>query len=284
VLTRGRVAVGALVVALAAAFGVGCAGDAWASTSHQRLAKLLLRRDPGKRVGGQTLVGTRAAERLQGAPGRTNFMMALGDREVLIGGSGHDELGAYAETRGVRIYGGSGPDLIHGMGRDQQIFGGRGNDLIYGGPGNDLIAGGPGNDTIYSGHGRDSIHGGGGRDRIIAHGGVPTVVTGPGRALVDVRDGQPNDRVSCPHGGQTRVVADRKDRLSAGCHRISATAVTSPATGSLATVSTTGDGSWDNPYTATCVPSFGNCVEPFPARTPQGSVGKRVRALLPVPR
>jgi hypothetical protein len=239
--------------------------------ARERLAKMLRKRDPGKRVGGKTLVGTKTGAVLRGARGRINFMMALGDRETLVGGKGHDELGAYRGVRGVRVHGGGGPDLIHGMGLAQQLSGGPGNDLIYGGPGNDTIRGGAGNDTIYGGGGSDTIYGGGGNDRIVDHRGATTVITGPGRALVDVRDGRPNDRVSCPHGGQTRVVADRKDRLSAGCHRISATAVSSPATGSLATVSTAGDGSWANPYTTTCAPSVpANCVEAFPARTLKG--------------
>jgi hypothetical protein len=238
--------------------------------ARERLAKILRKRDPGKRVGGKTLVGTTTGAVLRGAHGRINFMMALGDRETLIGGNGHDELGAYPGTRGVRINGGGGPDLIHGMGLAQHISGGAGNDVIYGGPGNDTIRGGAGNDTIYGGGGNDTIYGGGGNDRIIDLRGATTVVTGPGRSMVDVRDGSGDDRVMCPPGGQTQVRADPGDRLSPGCHRISATAVTRPATGSLATVSTTGDGSLLNPYTATCAPSFGNCVEAFPARTLKG--------------
>jgi RTX calcium-binding nonapeptide repeat (4 copies) len=241
------------------------------ANARDQLAKMLRKRDPGKRVGGRTLVGTRTEAVLRGARGRINFMMALGDRETLIGGQGHDELGVYPGTRGVRINGRGGPDLIHGMGLAQHISGGAGNDLIYGGPGNDTIRGGAGNDAIYGGPGNDTIYGGGGNDRIIDHRGATTVITGPGRARVDVRDGQPNDRVSCPHGSQTRVVADHNDRLSAGCRRVSATAVTSPVTGSPATLSTAGDGSWANPYSTTCGPSsVGNCVETFPARALKG--------------
>jgi hypothetical protein len=289
-----------LVVVLAAACVPALVGDASAFTSREQLAKLLLRRDPGKRVRGTTLVGTKTGAVLRGAPGRINFMMALGDREVLVGGNGHDELGAYVGTRGVRIYGGAGPDLIHGIGVDQQLFGGPGNDLIYGGPGNDKIYGGPGNDkiyggrgndkiyggpgddTIYGGRGRDTIYGGGGNDRIIALGGVSTVVTGSGRALVDVRDGQGNDRVICPPGGQTQVLADRGDRLSRGCHRMSASGVRvikglvagGPQAHAAQVVA--GSGSNDDPYFFSsgdgCLyPDFSDCDLPdFPARTLTG--------------
>ena len=244
---RHRLAVVAFLVMVAATSIPVFVGDAWGSTNRKQLAKLLLKRDPGKRVGGETLVAVNTGAVLRGVPGRVNFMMALGSHEVLIGGNSHDELGAYVGTRGVRIDGGGGPDLIHGMGLDEQLFGGPGNDLIYGGPGNTTIDGGPGN------------------DRIIALQGATTVVTGPGRDLVDVRDRQPNDRVICPSGGQAQVLADRGDRLSPGCHRMSAAAV-SMFNGLVARASAaqavTGDGSNGNPYTTDCAPSFGTiCVE-----------------------
>jgi hypothetical protein len=172
----------------------------------RELAKVLRKRDPGKRVGGVTLVATKTGAVLRGARGRINFELALGRGEVLIGGATHDELGAYVGVRGARIYGGGGPDLIHGMGFDQRLYGGAGNDMIYGGPGD------------------DTINGGGGNDRIMALHGVTTVTTGSGASWVDVRDGQGNDRVSCAAGGQTRVLADRGDRLSRGCRRVTASA------------------------------------------------------------
>ena len=244
--------------------------------ARERLAKILRKRDPGKRVGGKTRVGTKTGAVLRGASGRINFMMALGDRETLIGGKGHDELGAYPGTRGVRIDGGGGPDLIHGMGLAQHISGGAGNDLIYGGPGNDTIRGGAGNDTIYGGPGNDTIYGGGGNDRIVDHRGATTVVTGPGRALVDVRDGRGDDRVMCPPGGQTQVRADPGDRLSPGCHRISATAagqfkdLIAPPQPVAHAAQVFGDGTNGGPYTQDCPTNGGLlCSLVFPARTLQ---------------
>jgi hypothetical protein len=254
---RARLVVVSLVVMLVAASVPQLVGVARAGAKQERLAKILLKRDPGKRVGGETLVGTRAGVVLRGVPGRINFVMALGDREVVVGGKGHDELGAYVGTRGVRIHGGGGPDLIHGMGLAQQLSGGAGNDLIYGGPGN------------------DTIYGGGGNDRIVDHRGATTVVTGPGRALVDVRDGSGDDRVMCPPGGQTKVRADRGDRLSRGCHRMPASA-SSQFKGLIApqpvahTAQVSGDGTDNQPYTLPC-PLNGTrfCSPLFPARTLQ---------------
>jgi hypothetical protein len=272
---RTRLVVVGVVVILVGASVPQLVGVARAATKQERLAKILLKRDPGKRVGGKTLVGTKTGAVLRGAHGRVNFMMALGDRETLTGGKGHDELGAYPGTRGVRINGGGGPDLIHGMGLAQQISGGAGNDLIYGGAGNDTIRGGVGDDTISGGAGSDTMYGGGGNDRIVDHRGATTVVTGPGRALVDVRDGGGDDRVMCPPGGETNVRADRGDRLSPGCRRMPASAgnqfkvrVAQPV---AYAADVSGDGSDANPYTQGC-PLNGEgdvCTVFFPARTLQ---------------
>jgi Ca2+-binding RTX toxin-like protein len=289
-----------LVVMLVAASVLQFAGAAWAGVNQERLAKVLLKRDPGKPVDGETLVATKTGAVLRGARRRINFEMALGRREVLFGGATHDELGAYIGIRGARIYGGGGPDLIHGMGLDQRLSGGTGNDMIYGAPGadaiyggpgadaiygrggndkiyggsgndtisggggNDTISGGGGNDTISGGPGKDTINGGGGNDRIMDLHGVTTVTTGRGAASVDVRDGQGNDRVSCAAGGRTRVLADRGDRLSRSCRRMTASAA-SRIFGGMATQSraavepvahtadaVSGDGSEADPYTQDC--------------------------------
>jgi Ca2+-binding RTX toxin-like protein len=195
--------------------------------------------------------------------------MALGRSEVLIGGATHDELGAYIGVRGVRIDGGGGPDLIHGMGLDQRLSGGAGNDMIYGGPGN------------------DTINGGGGNDRIMDLHGATTVTTGPGAASVDVRDGQGNDRVICAAGGQTRVLADPGDRLSRSCRRMTVSAAARifgamatqrrAAVGPVAHTAdgVTGNGTDYSPYQQDCATSYVDgstfyCSTPlFPARTLQ---------------
>jgi hypothetical protein len=279
--------VACLVVMLVAASVPQLTGVAWAGVNRDRLAKVLRKRDPGKRVDGETLVGTKTGAVLRGARRRINFEMALGRGEVLIGGAAHDELGAYTGVRGVRIDGGAGPDLIHGMGLDQRLSGGPGNDMIYGGPGDDMINGGPGDDTIYGGPGTDTINGGGGSDRIMALHGVTTVITGSGAASVDVRDGQGNDRVSCTAGGQTQVLADRGDRLSRSCRRMTDSAATrifaGMATGRRAAVGpvahtadgVTGTGANSNPFQQSCATGYNDgsttyCSTPlFPARTLQ---------------
>ena len=146
-----RLTVVALVVMLAAGFVPHVVGDAWAGTQRERIAKLLLKRDPGKRVDGETRVGTAAGAVIRGVRGRINFMMALADREGAD--CGHKPRRARRLRRDARCahLRWRGPDLIHGMGLRQQLVGGAGNDLIYGGPGRDTIYGGPGSDTIMAG-------------------------------------------------------------------------------------------------------------------------------------
>jgi hypothetical protein len=92
-------------------------------------------------------------------------------------------------------------DRILGSPRRDTICARAGYDVVRAGAGNDWIDAGPGYDTITGGRGRDTVLGGGERDTII------------------VRDGVRDD-VSC--GGQRDlVVADRLDRVSKDCERIS---------------------------------------------------------------
>jgi hypothetical protein len=156
-------------------------------------------------------------------------MFALGDGQRLIGGNGHDELGAYHGTRGVRIWGGRGPDLIHGM---------RGDHWLHGGPGNDQIYGGAGDDVIY---------GGAGQDRIIDNGGRTVVITGPGRDRVDLADGDGGDRVVCEPGQVDRIVADGGDTLHPRCGEAARAA---PSAGAAQSVG--GNGTNRDPFTAAC--------------------------------
>jgi hypothetical protein len=185
-------------------------------TSVKRFARVLLKRDPGRLVGGTTMVGTKPGAVLRGARGRINFMIALVNDERLVGGNGHDELGAFPRARGVRIDGGGGPDLINALGRDQRVVGGASNDLIRGGPGRDRIDGGAGNDAISGGGGNDAIFGGPGNDAIVDHSGTTTVITGPGQDVVDIADGRGKDRAVCEQGGGDQVIADPGDQLSRG--------------------------------------------------------------------
>jgi len=124
-----------LVGALAAVICAGTAttavlGNAGASPGRDKLAARLMRLDPAARLGGNTHVATAARARVSGVRGRVNFMIGLAPRQRIVGGAGHDQLGAHGAA-GARIHGGRGDDLIHGGRGHQRLQGGRGHDFIH---------------------------------------------------------------------------------------------------------------------------------------------------------
>jgi Ca2+-binding RTX toxin-like protein len=70
------------------------------------------------------------------------------------------------EQRDV-LRGGSGDEIICGLGNKDIIRGGGGNDILIGGPGKDKINGGKGNDRILGNGGNDRLRGGPGRDKCV---------------------------------------------------------------------------------------------------------------------
>jgi RTX calcium-binding nonapeptide repeat (4 copies) len=300
----------ALVGALAVMACLGAAvpavlGNAVASPDRDARAARLLALDPAARVGGNTQVATPAGVGLVGVPGRVNFMLGLGHRQRILGGNGHDQLGAHghgASVRGAggrdlihggrgdqRLHGGHGHDRIHGSHGHDMIHAGRGHDRIQGGHGHDMIRGGRGHDMIHAGRGHDRIHGGAGRDRLEGgHGrdrlvdrqGATVAVAGPGDR-VDVADGD-SDRVLCAAGSTSRIVVDRGDRLHPDCHGPAASVryrrpPNGPPTADApaahaAQQAVSGDGSYNNPYKAECDdPRLVDCeVTVFAARSLSG--------------
>ena len=56
-----------------------------------------------------------------------------------------------------QLFGGSGNDVLLGMGGDDKLFGGAGDDILIGGAGNDYLDGGDGQDVMYAGSGDDVV-------------------------------------------------------------------------------------------------------------------------------
>jgi hypothetical protein len=275
-----RALVGALSVIVSAGAAVpAMLGNAGASPGGDNLAARLLRLDPAARVGGNTQVSTPAGAGLVGVPGRINFILGLGQRQRILGGNGHDQLGAHGHGASVR--GAGGRDLIHGGRGDQRLHGGHGHDRIHGSHGHDRIRGGRGHDRIHGGAGRDRLEGGHGRDRLVDRQGATVAVAGPGDR-VDVADGD-SDRVLCAAGSTNRIVVDRGDRLHPNC-RGPATSVSyrrppnapptadAPAAHTAQQPPITGSGTNESPYTAECTdPQNVDCTTPlFAARSLTG--------------
>lgn len=123
----------------------------------------------------------------------------------------------------TRDHGSGTADLFAAGPESNLIYGHGGHDLLRGAGGHDRIFGGSGSDAIKGGPGRDLLVGGGGPDRIDDTGGPTTVRTGTnktrGRDWVDVADGRGDDVVTCQTARST-VLADRGDRVGAGCGRV----------------------------------------------------------------
>jgi hemolysin type calcium-binding protein len=270
---RMLVGASALVVACVGAAAGMALEDAAAGSSRERLAIRLLRLDPGALVGGNTQVASVAGARLVGVPGRVNFMIGLGPRQRIVGGRGHDQLGARGVGGGV--HGGRGHDLIHGFGGHDRLRGGHGHDLIHGGGGHDRIVSGRGHDLIRGGPGHDRLHGGHGDDRLIDRQGNTVVITGPGDNHVDVSDAG-SDRVHCAPGSTNRIVVNRGDRLHPRCRNQAAIVLYrqphTPAAHAAQQKPVTGDGTNDDPYIAPCdnEKQIDCVVSSFPARSLTG--------------
>jgi len=100
--------------------------------------------------------------------------------EVAIGGSGND---AFSTSSTAAV-------TLNGMGGQDTLSGGRGDDLILGGSGADTLAGGDGNDVLIGGAGADRLSGGNGHDVLYIDSNDTEVDGGAGFDRVLVADDQ----------------------------------------------------------------------------------------------
>jgi RTX calcium-binding nonapeptide repeat (4 copies) len=147
-------------------------------------------------------VGTNGPDTLRGTNGDDN----------LLGKGGNDEL--YSLNGRDNLLGGPGKDFVWGgkrerfrlSGGDKNLQGGLGNDVVIGGRGSDNVLGDAGNDFAADGPDRefslDKLSGGSGNDVFLIQ-NVPAA----------------KDIVTCG-GGFDRVLADRKDLVSADCEKV----------------------------------------------------------------
>ncbi|HEX8103525.1 MAG TPA: calcium-binding protein [Solirubrobacteraceae bacterium] len=118
-------------------------------------------------LGNDTLIGSAAANTLNGGPGGNDTLLGLGGPDDLLGGSGNDTVSyerstgtVIADLDGTRDDGGTGDanrtDLIRAD--VENLIGGRGADQLTGNSENNVFDGGFGPDTIVGGAGaRDTL-------------------------------------------------------------------------------------------------------------------------------
>ncbi|MER6349800.1 calcium-binding protein [Streptomyces sp. NPDC001595] len=83
---------------------------------------------------------------------------------VLHGGDGMDHL--MGDSSNQQMWGGRGDDMFEGYGGDDTVYAGPGDDHAMGGDGRDILLGGPGNDTLDGDGGDDLVRGGAGKDTL----------------------------------------------------------------------------------------------------------------------
>jgi len=147
------------VLALAA-LSVAAFAGASAQASTEKLAEHLRKLDPGGKVGGKSIVGTKPKQELQGVHGKPNFIIALGDDSTIHGASENDQLGAIGD--GAKIVASNhghsqivaGPHseiVVPGKGHSLIVSHAKGATIILESPGDEVIAKGP-HDKIVCKH------------------------------------------------------------------------------------------------------------------------------------
>ena len=126
---------------------------------------------------------------------------------TISGGPGDDELHAHTARTVLgdagndmvmgpaALHGGDGMDHLMGDGSNQQMWGGRGDDMIEGYGGDDTVHAGPGDDHAMGGDGRDIVLGGPGNDTLDGEGGDDLVCGGTGK---DALEGGPGRNIVLP--------------------------------------------------------------------------------------
>lgn len=144
----------------------------------------------------------------------TNANFALQGGGMVQFGDGTS--GTVADQFANTLNGTANDDILMGLGGNDSITAGNGNNLVFGGSavtdttdGNDIITSGTGNDTIYGNAGADNITSGGGSDLVYGGIGTDTITTNAltgnasvygGGGFIDTVDGADNITVASSTG------------------------------------------------------------------------------------
>lgn len=128
--------------------------------------------------------------------GPSGGLFGLGGDDILWGGEGEDVLvgGAGDDV----LWGEDGPDFLYGSEGDDELHGGNGNDTMEGWTGNDTMNGDAGNDELIGFEGDDILRGGDGSDDLHGREGNDVLVGGDGD---DDLNGHEGDDILCDTTG-----------------------------------------------------------------------------------
>lgn len=128
-------------------------------------------------------------------------LQGLGLQDSITGGMGDDT-----------IWGWAGNDTLNGNGGDDWIYGGRGDDQLHGNDGNDVLDGEDGNDLVFGNAGNDRVSGGAGNDTLGGGDGADVMFGNDGNDLVD--GGTGDDTLSGNDGNDTLLGSEGNDILA----------------------------------------------------------------------
>lgn len=112
---------------------------------------------------GDWLTGDDRGNDIEGGTG-DNLIRGLGGNDVIIARAGHDLV--YGDDGDDYIEGNLGFDTLRGGRGDDRIFGQKDDDVLHGGAGEDTLNGGPGRDQLFGGKQADILIGGYGGDEL----------------------------------------------------------------------------------------------------------------------
>ena len=129
---------------------------------------------------GEPIYGTSRGDRLIGTPGN-DLIFGFGGSDSIKGRGGDD-----------CIVGGDGSDSLKGEGGDDVLLGGAGSDSLKGGDGADTLIGGEDSDSLKGGKGDDNLDGGPGSDSLKGGDGNDVLSGGPGSDSLKGNNGDDN--------------------------------------------------------------------------------------------
>jgi Ca2+-binding RTX toxin-like protein len=144
--------------------------------------------------------------------------------DVLGGGSGSDQLEAFAEAPLLITLNDVADDGVEGEGDNamsdlENVLGGDGPDILSGNASANQLEGGPGDDILAGLGGDDGLLGERGADQLVGGAGTDLLDGAGGADLLRSRDNGP-DQASCGAALDT-VLADLSDALDADCEQTS---------------------------------------------------------------
>jgi Ca2+-binding RTX toxin-like protein len=122
-------------------------------------------------------------------PTQNSDVIVVSDTGATVSALGGDDQVSGGRANDV-IRGDAGADTLFGANGDDTLHGGTDNDVLQGNAGNDRIFGDPGDDIARGGQGDDQIQGNGGSDTLFGDIGDDTVLGGQGSDLVQGNAGQ----------------------------------------------------------------------------------------------